>query len=133
VLAKEKEKSKATKMSARQTFRFQWAAAAILLIVFVVHTVSSSSVQSRLMSGEGCPASERRALISVKDSFVDPSGRLLSWQGENCCQWEAIQCDVIKLDLSADYREEMVLHAGEMSSSIAARLTLSEVPGSQLQ
>jgi Leucine-rich repeat (LRR) protein len=76
------------------------------------------------MSGEGCPASERRALISVKDSFVDPSGRLLSWQGENCCQWEGIQCDrrtghVIKLDLSADYREEMVLHAGEMSSSIA--------------
>lgn len=138
MLTKEKEKSKATKMSARQTFRFQCAAAAILLIVFVVHTVSSSSVQSRLMSGEGCPASERRALISVKDSFVDPSGRLLSWQGENCCQWEGIQCDrrtghVIKLDLSADYREEMVLHAGEMSSSIAARLTLSEVPGSQLQ
>lgn len=109
MLAKEKEKTKATKMFAHRTFRFQWAVAAILFIIFVVHTVSSSSVQARLMSGEGCPA--------ISSSLV------MARQGENCCQWEGVQCDrrtghVIKLDLSADYRVEMVLHAGEMSFSV---------------
>ncbi|CAL9137574.1 unnamed protein product, partial [Musa acuminata var. zebrina] len=47
---------------------------------------------------------ERKALIDFKRGLHDPSNRLSSWVGEDCCAWEGVGCSnisghVIKLDL----------------------------------
>jgi Leucine-rich repeat (LRR) protein len=47
---------------------------------------------------------ERKALIELKGSFNDPSFRLSSWKGKNCCNWKGISCSnitghVVKIDL----------------------------------
>ncbi|XP_062076596.1 receptor-like protein EIX2 [Humulus lupulus] len=59
----------------------------------------------------GCIEKERQALLNLKQSFQDPSHKLSSWQGQDCCQWKGVACNqttghVVKLHLrssSMDY------------------------------
>ncbi|KAH0461820.1 hypothetical protein IEQ34_009395 [Dendrobium chrysotoxum] len=39
-----------------------------------------------------CQNTEREALLRFKSTLHDPSCRLSSWQGDNCCQWRHITC-----------------------------------------
>ncbi|KAK9116169.1 hypothetical protein Sjap_015116 [Stephania japonica] len=70
-------------------------------------------------SGEhvGCLDVEREALIDLKKGFTDPSGRLSSWQGQDCCNREGVECNnktghVVELDLKS------CMIGGEISPSL---------------
>ncbi|GLJ31189.1 hypothetical protein SUGI_0624980 [Cryptomeria japonica] len=61
-----------------------------------------------------CSQDERTSLLDFKGGLKLSSGRLSSWIGFNCCEWEGVACDyhtshVIGLRLSADvsYIEEL--------------------------
>ncbi|KAL5987573.1 hypothetical protein ACLOJK_035322 [Asimina triloba] len=51
----------------------------------------------------GCYPHEKEALLSFKSSLADPSGRLSTWQGEDCCNWHGTRCynssHVVSVDL----------------------------------
>ncbi|XAR51994.1 Non-specific serine/threonine protein kinase [Bertholletia excelsa] len=68
-----------------------------------------------------CKADERKALLRVKEGLKDPSNRLSSWQGENCCNWSGVICnsrtgDVIKLNLRNHFPTGSL--SGEISPSL---------------
>ncbi|XP_065036742.1 receptor-like protein EIX1 [Musa acuminata AAA Group] len=56
----------------------------------------------------GCISAERSALLEFKRGLKDPTNRLSSWVGEDCCKWEGVTCSnhtghVVKLDLQNPY------------------------------
>ncbi|XP_039158901.1 LOW QUALITY PROTEIN: receptor-like protein EIX2 [Eucalyptus grandis] len=79
----------------------------------------------------GCFESEREALTKLRGGFTDPSGRLASWVGKDCCNWRGIVCSnltgrVVKINLhnlyvddslSGDLKPEQAL-GGEISPSL---------------
>ncbi|XP_064952077.1 receptor-like protein EIX2 [Musa acuminata AAA Group] len=70
----------------------------------LVLTFSLAVLSIKLGISRGCRETERKALIDFKRGLRDPSNRLSSWVGEDCCAWEGVGCSnisghVIKLDL----------------------------------
>ncbi|KAJ6836742.1 putative leucine-rich repeat receptor-like protein kinase [Iris pallida] len=69
---------------------------AILLLALLCN--GASTVAS------GCIESERNALVDFKRGLRDHAGRLSSWTGSDCCNWQGVACSnrtghVVRLDL----------------------------------
>ncbi|CAL9127711.1 unnamed protein product, partial [Musa acuminata var. zebrina] len=43
-------------------------------------------------SSARCKGNERAALLKLKQGLIDPSGRLSSWAGDDCCRWRGVRC-----------------------------------------
>ncbi|KAI6671402.1 hypothetical protein NL676_006287 [Syzygium grande] len=74
----------------------------------------SGTVKFALSTGgiaSGCFESERQALAKLKGGFTDPSGRLASWVGKDCCKWRGIVCSnltgrVVEINLHNPYVDD---------------------------
>ncbi|XP_048433574.1 receptor-like protein EIX1 [Pyrus x bretschneideri] len=75
----------------------------------------------------GCKETQRKALLELKAGLTDPSDRLLSWVGEDCCQWSGVGCNyvtgrVTKLNLRNEFfdGEDGTAHefGGEINPSL---------------
>lgn len=62
----------------------------VSLLLFLLYIFTSS---------KGCHDSEREALLIFKSLLKDPSNRLASWQGKNCCDWRGILCSNHSLNI----------------------------------
>ncbi|KAI3524379.1 hypothetical protein L1887_03033 [Cichorium endivia] len=75
-----------------------WLSGFFLLFAFATTNLTS-----------GCFEHERAALLGFKRSLAsDPSGRLSSWNGSDCCHWKGVSCHnaigyVTGLDLGSDH------------------------------
>ena len=82
-----------------------------------------------------CLDMEKKALIKFKQALTEPSSRLSSWVGEDCCKWRGVSCNnrtrhVVKLKLRnpfsyGDERAMMYALSGEINPSLLALKDLS--------
>ncbi|XVF57824.1 hypothetical protein PTKIN_Ptkin07bG0013600 [Pterospermum kingtungense] len=72
-----------------------------------LETVKLVSCESQNYS---CIAMEREALLNFKEGLTDPSGRLSTWLGKDCCSWAGVRCSelghVTKLKLPNLYSSD---------------------------
>ncbi|KAI3720686.1 hypothetical protein L2E82_31677 [Cichorium intybus] len=103
----------------------QWVGGFFLFFILATTNLCSGADNTT----SGCLEHDRQALLQFKRSLAsDPSGRLSSWTGNNCCQWQGVGCDnatgyVTKLDLGNDLSDSM--EANELNSSLAELTRLS--------
>ncbi|KAG1355083.1 putative Receptor-like protein EIX2 [Cocos nucifera] len=75
-----------------------------LLLLFFAFLCADQVRKLRGDSIPGCIPVERNALLGFKEGLKDPTNRLSSWVGDDCCTWEGVACDnrtghVVELDL----------------------------------
>ncbi|XP_056163927.1 receptor-like protein EIX2 [Syzygium oleosum] len=73
-----------------------------LCAFYVIQALKFS--HSKAFTNIRCIGAEKEALLKLKQDLSDPSRRLWSWTGEDCCEWEGVGCSertghVSKLDL----------------------------------
>ncbi|KAJ4849321.1 hypothetical protein Tsubulata_019128 [Turnera subulata] len=61
-----------------------------------------------LSDNMSCMEIERQALLKLKAGFTDPSGRISTWVGKDCCRWPGVVCSrrsrhVMKLKLGNQF------------------------------
>ncbi|KAE8683441.1 putative nucleic acid binding protein [Hibiscus syriacus] len=87
-------------------------------------------ISSQLVLIDACHRREREALMSFKSNMADPSNRLSSWKGRNCCSWYGINCSdtlhVTVIDLRNPEPNNLIL---DMNSQ---PLSTSSVPSTAL-
>ncbi|XP_052195992.1 receptor-like protein EIX2 [Diospyros lotus] len=76
----------------------------------------------------GCIKAEKKALLKFKGGLTDPSGRLSSWVGEDCCVWRGVICDnrtgnVVKLKLQNPF--PMSFYTDGMDYELGGVISLS--------
>ncbi|XP_039173756.1 receptor-like protein EIX2 [Eucalyptus grandis] len=74
----------------------------VLWAIFVIQVIEFG--HSNSSTNVSCIGAEREALLKFKHGLIDPSRRLSSWTGEECCKWEGVECNkktghVLKLDV----------------------------------
>ncbi|KAK8308861.1 hypothetical protein V6Z12_D02G089100 [Gossypium hirsutum] len=83
-----------------------------------------------LVINASCHEQEREALMSFKSNMADPSNRLSSWKGQNCCSWYGINCSdsfhVTAIDLRNPKLDNLIL---DMNSQL---VSTSDVPSTAL-
>ncbi|KAF8407309.1 hypothetical protein HHK36_006436 [Tetracentron sinense] len=80
-----------------------------ILFLFLLGFLYLETIKLGSCNGDlnvGCLEMERKALLEFKDGLLDPSVRLSTWIGRDCCRWRGISCSnrtrrVVKLDLAA--------------------------------
>jgi hypothetical protein len=83
----------------------------LIFLLLLTEFISLEAIWSNSSVGNatvGCIEMEREALLKFKEGLKDPSRRLSSWVGEDCCKWLGVGCsnrtgNVIKLDLKTPF------------------------------
>ncbi|XP_059072182.1 receptor-like protein EIX2 [Cryptomeria japonica] len=96
---------------------FKMTAGCGFLLIWVI------MLHSQFPFSTGCLQDERSYLLDFKAGLNLSSGRLSSWRGFNCCDWEGVACDyhtshVIRLDLSNDPYQFKQQLTGEVRTSL---------------
>ncbi|KAF8020209.1 hypothetical protein BT93_G0800 [Corymbia citriodora subsp. variegata] len=80
----------------------------VLWAIFLIQVIETG--HSKASTNVTCIGAEREALLKFKHGLTDPWRRLKSWMGQECCEWEGVECNkktghVLKLDLHNPFIE----------------------------
>ncbi|CAN1169373.1 Receptor-like protein EIX2 [Linum perenne] len=96
-----------------QSFRTNLSLTILLLFSFLSLPLGDSR----------CTKTDIEALLTFKNGLVDPSGRLSSWKGDDCCKWVGVKCSngstVTELSLRNPYPS---MNAGNIGGQLLSSL-----------